>query len=192
MRKDLASVSDHDALLSASLVDAALKVMSAAGKQSRLRIAGHSMSPLIRDGYGVVVEHTGEVGLGDIVICQHQGGVMVHRVVRVLHDGDQPVFVTKGDNSTGLDPLISKEAIIGKVVMIEAPHGNIDLDSRFWRTLNPIVAHCSYIQTLIYRKGRLAKKRLLGGRRNYLTSWAAKVCLLPLSVFLSIASRFRR
>ena len=76
--------------------------------------------------------------------------------------------------------------------MIEAPHGNIDLDSRFWRTLNPIIAHCSYIQALIYEKGRLVKKLLIGDRTNHLISWGAKVLSLPFSLLLDAMSRFKK
>ena len=105
-------------MLPASLIDTALELLGEAGKRSRLRIAGNSMSPLIGDGYDLIVEHKGGIGLGDIVIFKHQGRVMAHRVVRVLQNKDRAVFVTKGDNSTGFDSPISREQIIGKVVMI--------------------------------------------------------------------------
>ena len=91
---------------------------------------GDSMSPFIQDGDGVVVEHdTAEISVGDVILylkpsppAQGQGFV-VHRVVRVIVEGSQPLFVTQGDNRPLPDPLISKGLIIGKVVEVDKTEG---------------------------------------------------------------------
>lgn len=185
------STGNHDVLLSVSLVDAVLQLLSETGGRSRLRIAGDSMSPLLRDGYGVVVEHGAEIGLGDVVVYKCQGGMVVHRVVRVLQNNDGAVCVTKGDNRTGLDPPINRERVVSRVVLIETPSGNIDLASEPWRTLNPVIARCSYIQALIYEKGRVIKRRLIGDRTNRLVYRGAKAVLLPLFLLIGAMSRFK-
>lgn len=174
------------------LIDAMLEILSEAGTQSRLRIAGDSMRPLLRDGYTAVVEHGGEIALGDIVVCRRQDAMEAHRIVRVRQDENGAIFVTKGDNRIDLDPPICRESIVGKVVLIETPSGNIDLSSEPWRMLTPVIARCSYIQALIYGKGRVIKRRLIGDRTNRLMSWGVRALLLPLSLLLGAMSRFRQ
>jgi len=117
---------------SQSLLQAAMSAWEGTGKQRRFRMIGDSMSPFIQDGDGVVVEHsTADIEVGDVILYQkpslpsqpptgEQGqGFVVHRVVQVLDERPQPLFVTKGDNRPLPDPLISKGLIIGKVVEVD-------------------------------------------------------------------------
>jgi len=100
------------------------------GKRRRFRMIGDSMSPFIQDGDSVVVEHdTVEISVGDVILylkpsppAQGQGFV-VHRVVRVIAEGTQRLFVTQGDNRPLPDPPIGSDQVLGKVVEVEKTKG---------------------------------------------------------------------
>jgi len=122
------------------LLRAAKEAWKGAGKRRRFRMIGDSMSPFIQDGDGVVVEHsTAAIGVGDVILYPKapgqslrltlrfsQGfgsgqapGFVVHRVVRVIGDGPQTLFVTQGDNRPLPDPPIGSDQVLGKVVEVE-------------------------------------------------------------------------
>lgn len=118
------------------LLQAARTVWEGTGKRRRFRMIGDSMSPLIQDGDGVVVEHsTADIEIGDVILYQkpslpgqtptgEQGrGFVVHRVVQVLDEGPQPLFVTQGDNRPLPDPPLERGQILGKVVEVEKAKG---------------------------------------------------------------------
>lgn len=119
-----------------SLLQAAMAAWEGADKRRRFRMIGDSMSPFVQDGDSVIVEHgTVEIKLGDVILYQKpslpgqaltggQGqGCVVHRVVQVIDEGPQTLFVTKGDNRPLPDPPIGRGQILGKVVEVEKVEG---------------------------------------------------------------------
>lgn len=56
-----------------------------------------------------------DVGVGDMAIYQRTKNsiTIIHRIVRVDENG----YVFKGDNNAGLDEIVKKEQIIGKVLI---------------------------------------------------------------------------
>jgi len=111
-------------------LQAAMTAWEGTGKRRRFRMIGDSMSPFIQDGDGVVVEHsTADIEVGDVILYPKPSppgqlpGVVVHRVVQVLDEGPQPLFVTQGDNRPLLDPPIGSDQVLGKVVEVEKAKG---------------------------------------------------------------------
>jgi hypothetical protein len=99
-------------------------------KQRRFRMIGDSMSPFIQDGDGVVIEHdTAEIRVGDVILYPKPSasslgqGFVLHRVVRVIADGPQRLFVTQGDNRPLPDPPVASDQILGKVAEVEKTEG---------------------------------------------------------------------
>ena len=171
-----------------SVINAALSILREAGGKMRLKVAGSSMSPLIRDGDSVIVECGVEEGpgLGDVIVRRHQGGLVVHRIVRVLRDGNQAVFITKGDCSTSFDLPTSGEGIIGRVTAIEASRP-IDLTARPWRMLNPLMAAHSHLHGWACHRVHLAKRRLIGDRSSNLTRAGHKLLSASFSLLPRLA-----
>jgi len=68
-------------------------------------VKGSSMEPLLKDRDIVVLEHSSEIELGDIVVYRNDyNELVVHRVVAIIRCVDGRVlYVTKGDNNPYLD-----------------------------------------------------------------------------------------
>ena len=68
-------------------------------------VRGSSMEPLLRDQDIVVIEHSPEIKLGDIIVYRNDYNLLVvHRVVALVHCVDGKVlYITKGDNNPYLD-----------------------------------------------------------------------------------------
>ena len=121
---------------SRSLLQAVMPVWEGTGKRRRLRMIGDSMRPFIQDGDSVVVEHsTVDIKIGDVILYPkpslpgqvptgEQGrGFVVHRVVQVLDEEPQMLFITKGDNRPLPDPPVKRGQILGKVIDVETVKG---------------------------------------------------------------------
>lgn len=53
----------------------------------------------------------------DIITFEHDGDIISHRIIRIIHSGDEVRFVTKGDNNDIVDSFeIDNEKIYGKVI----------------------------------------------------------------------------
>jgi hypothetical protein len=75
-------------------------------------VLSESMEPALSVDDIVVVRKTREVAVGDIVVYERDGGLIVHRVVSV--DGD--TLITQGDANDVADKPIDISAVKGKMV----------------------------------------------------------------------------
>jgi signal peptidase I len=86
------------------------------------------MMPVINPGDVVIVAKTAgsQVKLGDIIEYRNpkENINIVHRVVEVRGEGDQKIFIAKGDNNNApdVDP-VPQQNVIGKVVFNECGQG---------------------------------------------------------------------
>lgn len=76
-------------------------------------VASQSMAPAITAGSLVYVADTGTYEVGDVVTFRRGGHTVTHRVVEVKPDG----YVTKGDANDGPDAPITRDQIVGEVVL---------------------------------------------------------------------------
>jgi len=100
----------------------------------RLRVAGASMAPLLREGDAVWVEPAAvtELRRGDVLVVRLAGDFVTHRLVGVDAQG----WHTKGDNAAMPDPPFAPEAILGRVSAAERRGRTIDFRHPSWRLRN--------------------------------------------------------
>ncbi len=95
----------------------------------RFSARGGSMRPTIRGGEAITVTPVAieAVAAGDIVLFRRRGRMVVHRVLRVLREGDVVRFLTRGDASVAADPPLEACHVLGRVVAVERDGRDVDL-----------------------------------------------------------------
>ena len=136
-----------------------------AGERHTIPITGISMSPTIQDGDRVLVAH-GPAGVrrGDVVVFWRDGRLVAHRVLCIQRGDAGLTFVTKGDSASHLDPLVSADEIVGRVLAVERNDRRMSLDTAAWRTAGWLMAVSTLTWRELYRWGQRFKRRLLGSR----------------------------
>lgn len=83
-------------------------------------ISGISMEPTIQPGDIVLTRDVtpGEVQLGDVVLFSNNKIAILHRVIKINHDGEQMIFITKGDNVDIIDKPWFEGQLKGKLVLV--------------------------------------------------------------------------
>jgi hypothetical protein len=126
------------------------------------------MKPTVRPGARVWFRALGEhvVRRGDVLIYAERPGLVVHRVV--ARPGGS--FRTKGDGRALFDSrLVPREAVLGRVVAVDRPHGTYSLEGGGARAY---ATGFSLLSLLVGLAGRLtsladrAVRRLTGGPRE--------------------------
>ena len=60
----------------------------------------------------------GDLREGKIILYKNIDGMtIIHRVLETRREGDDTIFVTKGDASPNMDPPVRKEEILGVLVL---------------------------------------------------------------------------
>jgi signal peptidase I len=98
----------------------------AEGKSIKVKAEGYSMFPSIRNGSIIYIEPitSGSPPYpGEIVAWKRESGFVVHRLVRILKNKNQTLFITRGDSCSREDQPIPSEYIAGRVVRIENKEG---------------------------------------------------------------------
>jgi hypothetical protein len=94
------------------------------GKTLEFIAGGESMSPFIKDGDTVVVQHPGSLNIGNIALCRTpECRLILHRIVKVTGTG----IITRGDACFTDDGFTSFEHTIGKVVKVSGRGLNFHL-----------------------------------------------------------------
>ena len=121
-------------------------IWSERGEKSTCSITGNCMSPMIRDGDSLVIEHGNQdVHVGDVVVYGTSGKFYTHRIIRIEYKDGRESFLLKGDRSSAFDQPISRDRILGKVIEVRGPNRYICFNSVFWKCLNYILSIRSYI-----------------------------------------------
>jgi len=91
-------------------LNAALREMT--GTSSPLAVVrGRSMYPLLREGDVIFLEKKApsEIEVGDVIVYRSlKGGLIVHRVIRVINADGTYYFQTKGDNNSLDDRFLNE------------------------------------------------------------------------------------
>ena len=100
----------------------------AEGTTLRIRADGYSMYPSIKPGSIVLIEPLAEdlpPSPGEIITWKRESGFVVHRLVRIIKEGDKISFITRGDSCAYNDQPVKRDQIAGKVVQVETITGSI-------------------------------------------------------------------
>lgn len=130
----------------------------AAGGEVTIRMRGHSMRPLLRDGRdaAVLAPCTGTgVRKGDVVLFRCGGRYILHRVVR--RDGE--LLFLAGDGNYRIREQCPTTDVIGKLVRVIRPTGRILVchgkrwrwQSRAWLFMPALLRR--YALALLWRLG---------------------------------------
>jgi len=122
----------------------------------KIKVNGNSMWPFLKNGDIAVIKSVDfdKLSVGDIVFTDVGSNMLCHRI---FYKQDNSI-VTKADTFIGFDPLVSKDALIGKVTAKEKNGKIYSLDGllsyriRFFISrISIISSFCCYILRLIRR-----------------------------------------
>lgn len=88
-------------------------------EMKKVFLRGRSMHPFLREGDILWIREGSlkEIKRGSIVVYKRDGRSIVHRVIKILYGSKEPIFITKGDNSSIPDDPVYPHQIVGRVVM---------------------------------------------------------------------------
>lgn len=110
-------------VVSIALIILVITLTSGLFKYYALAIGSESMEPKIRKGDLVIVRKMNKdefhnFKLGEVLVYKHNDMVVVHRIVKIIHNDDNYYFRTKGDNNSSEDMwTIDERAVIGEAVL---------------------------------------------------------------------------
>jgi len=156
-----------------------LEIWSDRRERTNSRIVGDSMSPLLRDGDYLTIEHgCREVRVGDVAVFGTPTRLRAHFVVGRIVQDERELFLLKGNQCALFDAPVPKEQIFGKVIEARGSNGYIRFDARYWRAVTRFLAIRCYIQGKCHAPDSVFWKavRLLSRLRPKIPSprWALK------------------
>jgi len=149
----------------------------AQGGLIRLRVAGHSMAPLVERGDLVLVQRANleDLRQGDLVLVEQGGDFLVHRLVA----SDTHGVRTKGDNASYADQPLPPHDILGRVVAVEKGGRTIELDRGRWPLVNRLLGLLGWGEVQLFAAGRTVKRRLVGAQSRPWTIRLASLAATP-------------
>jgi hypothetical protein len=140
------------------------------GNSVRLKVFGMSMLPSVWPGDVLLIESDNKARAGDIVLCQTERGLTVHRLVASSGGG---YIVTRGDGMNQADPCGEESQLLGRVVQIER-NGKTIIPRRGLRSTTKTLAwlfshsaHCRSVALRIHSvKSAHASKRGLASQSS--------------------------
>ena len=120
----------------------AIDLLVADHQEFCLLVQGNSMLPLIRVGDLLLIrQQTDAVHQGEILTFRLGEQLVAHRVLKVYRAAQGLTgFLTKGDHSLSIDPMVSLDQVIGKVVAIRRGERQMRLDRQGWQAANRIIS----------------------------------------------------
>jgi signal peptidase I len=144
--------SQPQVLIENAHLQAVIELWGLAGKHTLLPVHGYSMAPLFCEGDQILIEYgTKWVRMGDILVFRQDDRMVVHRVLSVVRKGATiSWWITKGDNNIHIDPPVTPEQAIGRV--IGACHsGSVKrIDTFGWRNTGCTTAVLGRIITSLF------------------------------------------
>jgi signal peptidase I len=121
-------------------------IWSERSQRTSCSITGNCMSPVIREGDSMIMEHGNrDIRIGDVVVYRTPDKFYTHRVLGIERKSGKELFLLKGDRSPCFDKSVPRDMILGKVMEVRGSNGCIHFDSVFWEYLNYVLAIRSYI-----------------------------------------------
>jgi hypothetical protein len=98
----------------------AFEVLLASGQVDGMRVRGHCMNPILKDGEQVSIRSAGLFLPGDLVAAfLPDGRGVAHRVMGYALDEGHLCLVLKADVAVTEDPLVQVSHVLGKIQGIE-------------------------------------------------------------------------
>jgi signal peptidase I len=117
----------------------------AEGKILKIKADGYSMYPTVKPGSVIYIEPLTEKmspAPGEIIAWKRESGFVVHRLVRIIRNGDKTIYFTRGDSCSYEDQPVTKEIIAGRVVRVE------NLNKEIISAAGLARRHCCFINRL--------------------------------------------
>ncbi len=141
--------------LNGKLIDAILDLYQQENQQIWWPFASNSMSPYIKEGDMVLVQHASRrFRVGDVIVFKRADGLVAHRVVSVRGRGVDILYRTKGDNLRFFDAPVPQSSVLGLVTCIRKDDKYINLQKPHFRLLNLVLAAISYASGILYKAVR--------------------------------------
>ena len=117
------------------------------GKRIVLNTVGASMAPLIRPGARVEIECVpiSDIRIGDIILFERSGGLVLHRVIRKSRSASGIVFTEKGDFQV-VGSRVRDECVLGRVTHIQNGKRVFDPTSCKGRMLGRLITVASLVE----------------------------------------------
>lgn len=115
-------------------------------EKTSCHITGNCMSPIIKDGDSLIIEHgKKDIHVGDVLVYRAPGKLYAHRLLRIENRGGNEFFILKADRNNTFDQPITRDQILGKVIEVRGSNRHFYFNSIFWKCLNYILAICLFI-----------------------------------------------
>ncbi len=127
------------------------------------RVASGSMRPLLRVGDAVHIQPVApdSLQIGDIAAFETPAGLVVHRIVHILHPPESPFrFIEMGDVSLQASE-ITEEVIAGRVSAIRRGTLLIDLQKPLAKRWEAVTARLRYRLYSLYKGSRYQPVRIV-------------------------------
>jgi len=171
----------------------------AQGALLRLRVAGHSMAPLIERGDLVLVQRANleDLRRGDLLLVEQAGDFLVHRLVATPRwrgarscGPDTHRVRTKGDNASYADLPLPPQDVLGRVVAVEKGGKIIELDRGQWPLVNRLLGLLGWGEVQLFAAGRTVKRRLVGAQSRPWTIRLASLAATPFRWLTRLLTKF--
>jgi phage repressor protein C with HTH and peptisase S24 domain len=143
-------------------LDTLLELLGESGQEMVYELEGNCMAPALRGGDRIVIRHGthGVSRFGEIVVVRRAGRVLVQRVVRRTRAARGERLTVKGDNSLVVHESVTPDEVVGRVVAVRRPRGEVRFDGLFGRWIGRMRAARSLFG-VARRRGAVASGRPL-------------------------------
>lgn len=115
---------------------------------------GFSMRPFLKGGERLIIKKDifEELSVGDIILYRTNNQTVCHRVVKRSIKDKEIIFFVRGDNSTALPEIITKDVFIGKMIGVIYNNRIIIIESKMWRIVNRGIVIIAPLLSCIIKK----------------------------------------
>ncbi|WP_418792221.1 hypothetical protein [Phosphitispora sp. TUW77] len=134
------------------------------GKSAYLTASGTSMWPAIVSGMKAEIAPLGEElpPKGTMILVKGCNGLMVHRYWGIRYEKNIPLIITKGDTNFCFDPSVTRDLVLGRVVMLLNNKNDARNPNRgFWRLYGRMVCSSEVAARLWARLCRMVLKAIM-------------------------------
>ncbi|MCX5667867.1 MAG: signal peptidase I [Candidatus Omnitrophica bacterium] len=135
----------------------------------RTVFSGRSMLPTLRNGMRLLVEKIPpeDVRPCDIIMYRRDDGIVAHRVIRIIRNAGERVFITKGDNHAYIDCSYIPQVYLMGIVRSAFTAGDPDRDILISSRLTGLLYRAAGNMVLAVRERRRGVPKILRAVLKY-------------------------